>query len=125
MDSNMIDKLKAMLDDPATVNTLSAVLGGMMPGTQQKGDVKAENDIEIDESNQDSANIPPSPEPASDPTDMIMRIKEVMGKSSGSSDPRINLLSSLKPYMRPTRSAKMDQAIKLIQIAKIASVFKE
>ena len=120
MDSNMIEKLKSMLDDPATLNMLSEVLGSMTNPAQanptpQPSSENAESDVQQQPSV--SSNI-------ADQADIMMKIKDVMSSVSADSDPRINLLHSLKPYMRPARCAKMDQAIKLIQIAKIASVFK-
>ena len=96
---------------------LSNLLGNMKNSSQnmQKAEVLQSDDME-EKGNPHQG--------ASDSADIMMKIKDVMSSVSTDSDPRINLLHSLKPYMRPARSEKMDQAIKLIQIAKIASVFK-
>jgi hypothetical protein len=117
MDENMAEKLKSMLDDPNTMNMLSNLLGNMKSSSQNAQTSGNLQDGDITE----NAN---SVQGGSDSADIMMKIKDVMSSVSADSDPRINLLHSLKPYMRPARSEKMEQAIKLIQIAKIASVFK-
>lgn len=114
MDSNMIEKLKAMLDDPQTISALANTLNEIMPQPQSG----AESDTESGTVSAPTEGI------NDDQSDIIIRLKDALTQSSPATDPRINLLSSLKPYMRPNRSAKMDQAIKLIQISKIASMFK-
>lgn len=110
MDSNMIEKLKAMLDDPQTISVLANTLNEIMPQPQS--------------GTESSTVSAPAEGINDDQSDMIIRLKDALSQSSSATDPRINLLSSLKPYMRPNRCAKMDQAIKLIQISKIASMFK-
>ncbi len=114
MDSNMIEKLKAMLDDPQTISALANTLNEIMPQPQSGTESGTES----------STVSAPTEGINDDQSDMIIRLKDALSQSSSATDPRINLLSSLKPYMRPNRSAKMDQAIKLIQISKIASMFK-
>lgn len=107
---NMADKLKSMLDDPTTMSKISAIMENLQP---QSGN------------NQDSAkNVSAtSGSPLSQP-DIMESVGSLMNQLNSTDDPRINLLNSLKPYMGSIRSAKMDQAIKLIQISKIASAFK-
>ncbi len=116
MDSNIADKLKAMLEDPDTLNTLSSILGSMQPSNSVKSEpeVTADTDAEL-----------PAEQSTPDPTQAISQIARMLSSTSAADDPRINLLTSLKPYMRKSRSAKMDQAIKLIQISKMASVFNQ
>ena len=57
--------------------------------------------------------------------DYIMQMKELMGKlGSGNNDPRYNLLMSLKPDMRTRRQASIDNAVKMLNFVKLASLFK-
>ena len=53
-----------------------------------------------------------------------MKIKSVMEKMNSSNDPRSNLLHSLKPYLRESKQDKLDQYANLINVAKIAEIFK-
>ena len=55
----------------------------------------------------------------------ILKMKSVMDKMNNSNDPRSNLLNSLKPYLREGRKEKLDQYANLLNIAKIADVFKD
>ncbi|MBQ6999315.1 MAG: hypothetical protein IJN62_05980 [Clostridia bacterium] len=104
---NMADKLKTMLEDPETLNMLSSLLGSMQ--SQSAETVQEEE---------------PVPQTSTEQTDNIFKIKQMLEQTSVANDPRINLLNSLKPYMGKKRMAKMDQAIRLIQISKMASIFK-
>ena len=117
MDNNIADKIKAMLEDPETMNTISAVMQSM----QGSG---AGNQISSGE-NFSSENISEAPSPQRTPEqDMMANMGRIMSQLNSNDDPRINLLNSLKPYMGKNRSAKMEQAIKIIQISKMASVLK-
>lgn len=44
--------------------------------------------------------------------------------SSNRNDPRGNLLSALKPYMRNSKKGKMDNYMNLLNMAKMADIFK-
>ncbi|MCI8519258.1 MAG: hypothetical protein HFJ51_04120 [Clostridia bacterium] len=54
----------------------------------------------------------------------IMKMKTIMDKMKGSgSDPRANLLLSLKPYLKESRKEKIDQYIKLFSMSKVIEAF--
>ena len=55
----------------------------------------------------------------------ILKMKSVMEKLNTSNDPRLNLLHSLKPYLREEKKGKIDQYANLLNVAKIADIFKE
>ena len=44
--------------------------------------------------------------------------------SSSRSDPRANLLMSLRPYMREGRQRSIDSAVKLLNLSKLSALFK-
>ncbi len=108
---NMADKLKTMLENPETLNMLSSLLGSMQstPAQTPQEDAPVSEPI---------SNVQP------EQADNMIKIKQMLEQTSTANDPRINLLNSLKPYMGKRRMAKMDQAIRLIQISKMASIFK-
>lgn len=54
----------------------------------------------------------------------IMRMKGLIDEMSHTSDARSNLLLSLKPYMRDSRKQGIDNAIKLLSLTKVSSLFK-
>jgi len=50
----------------------------------------------------------------------IMKMKTIMDKmNNGASNPRSNLLLSLKPYLKPSRKEKVDQYIKIFSMTQI------
>lgn len=60
-----------------------------------------------------------------DSLDYIMQMKDIIGKLSTShNDPRSNLLMSLRPYMRSSRQGSIDNAVKLLNLTKLATLFK-
>ena len=54
----------------------------------------------------------------------IMKMKSVMDKMNAKDDPRTNLLRSLKPYLRDEKKEKLDQYANLMNVAKVAELFK-
>lgn len=55
----------------------------------------------------------------------ILKMKSVMDKLNTSNDPRSNLLYSLKPYLREEKKGKLDQYASLLNVAKMADLFKD
>lgn len=111
MDNNMIEKLKSMLENPEALNAVSSLLGNIQPSSPETYETVESDDVT----------------PASAPVnqaDAVSAFSRMLEQTTSASDPRISLLTSLKPYMSKRRSAKADQAIRLIQIAKMASLFK-
>ena len=49
----------------------------------------------------------------------MMKIKSVMEKMNDSSNPRSNLLQSLKPYLRDEKKSKLDQYANLLNISNL------
>ena len=54
----------------------------------------------------------------------ILKMKSVMEKMNNYNDPRSHLLYSLKPYLRETKQAKLDQYVNLLKVSQIAEVLK-
>ncbi len=55
----------------------------------------------------------------------IFKIKEIMDKiNSSHNDKRSHLLMALKPYLRESRQTKLDQYMKLLDIAPLLEMFK-
>lgn len=56
----------------------------------------------------------------------MLKIKEMMDKiNSSHNDKRSNLLLALKPYLRESRQTKLDQYIKLLNMAPLLEMFKD
>ncbi len=105
MDDNMMDKLKGILNDPDTMRSLSEMIEGMGGGKQKQ---QAESEAK-----------------AAQQMQMMMKVKDIMDRVTDTDDPRINLLTALRPYMRSKRAGQMDKAIRMIQMTKLTSVLKD
>lgn len=55
----------------------------------------------------------------------IMKIKSIMETLNTSNDQDSNLLYSLKPYLRKSRQAKLDQYINILKISQISKLLKK
>lgn len=53
----------------------------------------------------------------------IMKMKSIIDKMNVKDDPRSNLLQSLKPYLKDSRKAKVDQYIQLMNMSKVMEIF--
>ncbi len=56
----------------------------------------------------------------------IMQMRDIMSKiTNDKNDPRSRLLMSLRPYMRTERRNSIDNAVRLLNITKLAGVFRQ
>lgn len=53
----------------------------------------------------------------------IMKIKSIMDTMNKKDDPKSNLLYSLKPYLRKSKQAKLDQYVNLLKISQVTGLF--
>ncbi len=55
----------------------------------------------------------------------LLEMKDLIERlSSSRSDPRANLLLSLRPYMRSNRKKSIDGAVKLLNLSKLSGLMK-
>lgn len=54
----------------------------------------------------------------------LMKIKNIMDGLQMDNDPRVNLLSALRPYISSTRGQHIDHAIRLMSISKLPTLLK-
>lgn len=54
----------------------------------------------------------------------ILKMKSIINAMNKKDDPRTNLLYSLKPYLRDSRKNKLDQYVNMLNITKMADIFK-
>lgn len=54
----------------------------------------------------------------------IMKIKNIMGKMNNKKDdPKSNLLTSLKPYLRDSKKERLDKYMKIMNLTSVMEVF--
>lgn len=85
------------------------------------------NNKNSNNSNNSSSNIDAETSSSTDfdiDINTIMKFKQIMeAMNSNKSDPRSNLLLSLKPYLKDSRKQKVDQYIKIFNIEKAFETF--
>ena len=59
-----------------------------------------------------------------DPT-LLMKVGKAVAGMQGKPDQRCSLLTALKPYLRPDRRERVDEAIRLLQLMRLAEIFRK
>ncbi len=60
-----------------------------------------------------------------DTTDMVRKIRTVLDRVNTRTDPRVNLLTAIRPYMNTTRQKKLDNCIKILQVSTLARLMDD
>lgn len=123
-DKNTTDKLSSMLNNgninellsqipPDTMKNLSALMNNNSNNNQQSN-----SNSNTSQSNNgfDFNNID---------IDTMMKMKSVIEKMNSSSDPRSNLLQSLKPYLREEKRGKLEQYSKILNMTSIMELLNQ
>ena len=55
----------------------------------------------------------------------IMKIKSIMETLNKKDDPKSKLLYSLKPYLRKSKQAKLDQYVNILKITQVTGLFNK
>ncbi|MCI8759882.1 MAG: hypothetical protein HFJ34_01945 [Clostridia bacterium] len=131
-DENTINKLKDMMNQgelndvisqipPEMIQNFSAMMSQNKPNNSQSNSSHTSNFT----NNQTSSNPNNNFDFSQIDMNTILKMKSVMEKLNNSNDPRSNLLYSLKPYLREEKKGKLDQYANLLNVAKIADIFKD
>lgn len=131
IDENTMKNIKNMVDNgniseaisqisPEMIENFSKMLSNNENNQNQQTSVNNKNSTQ--NNNEQSNNIPDL-----NGIDMntIMKISSAFKNMNSKSDPRANLLNSLKPYLRDSKKGKLDNYINLLNISKIADIMKD
>lgn len=116
MNEEMFKNLSNMLGNTQSSDNLKNIISNFTSNNANNSETNSSNNS--DGSNGfDFSNID---------METIMKIKNVMSKmNSKKSDPRSNLLLSLKPYLKPSRKDKLDQYIQFMNLTSIMEGFNK
>ncbi len=56
---------------------------------------------------------------------LLMKVGKAVAGLQGKPDQRCSLLTALKPYLRPERRERVDEAIRLLQLMRLAEIFRK
>lgn len=133
MDKQTMDKLNSMLNNgnlndilsqipPDALNNFSKMMNGNTnsdKSSNSTSQTSKTNNTADSSSNSSNNNFDFSK------IDMntMMKMKSIMEKMNHNSDPRSNLLQSLKPYLRDEKKSKLDQYANLLNMANLMELF--
>ena len=135
-DKQTMDKLNSMLNNgnlndilsqipPDTLKNFSTMMNGNS-SSNEKTDKNSVDDETIDTTNNSSTNTNNNTFDFSKiDINTMMKMKSIMEKMNHSSDPRSNLLQSLKPYLRDEKKSKLDQYSNLLNMANLIELFNQ
>lgn len=120
IDENMVNKLKGMMDN----GELSDVISKIPPEMMQNFSSMMNNNGNSNNGNTNGNKGSGSFDFSNIDMNTVMKMKSIMDKMNAKDDPRTNLLRSLKPYLRDEKKEKLDQYANLMNVAKVAELFK-
>ncbi len=132
IDKNTMDKLNSMLNNgnlndmlsqipPETIKNFSNMMNGNISSNEETNHDTQKTETTDNTNNAsnnhfDFSNID---------INTMMKIKSVMEKMNHTSDPRSNLLQSLKPYLRDEKKSKLDQYANLLNMTNLIELFNQ
>ena len=107
------EMLQNILGNPAAMEQIMGMIGAFQGNTAEK-----------------SAEEPKTPKPSPlpfglDNPETLMRLGSAFSKISNDDDPRINLLTAIKPYLSKRRLQGAEQAMQILKLSKMTSLFEE
>jgi hypothetical protein len=60
-----------------------------------------------------------------DNLDLVRKMKKVADKLNSKNDPRVNLLTAIRPFLNLTRQKRLNNCIKLLQMSSLTSFLDE
>lgn len=136
IDKQTMDKVNSMLNN----GNLNDILSQIPPDTLKNfstmmngNSVSNENNHHVNTNNTNAESIDNSANKENNSgfdfskidINTMMKMKSVMEKMNHSSDPRSNLLQSLKPYLRDEKKSKLDQYANLLNMANLMELFNQ
>ena len=129
--SDVFDKLNNIAGQnnisPEMVNNLFNMLNNSNSSDSNNNGYKDQNSSNnhVSQSSDNSSNYSNNDNSSNTGIDFetIMKMKSIIDKMNTKDDPRSNLLQSLKPYLKDSRKAKVDQYIQLMNMSKVMEIF--
>ena len=101
---------------PDNLKSLLSLLAGS--GGGEESSPKTKEPLQAKEEGLERSNL-------EDNIDMMRKIKKIMDRLNSSNDPRINLLSALKPFLNSRRQKKLNSCINMLRMSRLAKLFED
>ena len=130
MDGNAMELISGLMNNPDAIDKIKNILYG----TQTDVSVQSENTDNIDDNIAVSNNIGGNKIPDmsfisnllsgnEQSVELMNRMKDAYDVYSNNSDPEVNLLNALTPYLSSTRIRNLETIKKIVRLGKATSVF--
>ena len=135
-DKQTMDKLNSMLKNgnlndilsqipPDTLKNFSSMMNGNTASTPVESNHQESNTSTDTTNNSNTSSANTGFDFSNIDINTMMKIQSVMKKMNQNSDPRSNLLHSLKPYLRDEKKGKLDQYANLLNMANLMELFNQ
>lgn len=136
LDENMMNNIKNMVGDGNISEAISQISPEMIQNFQNmlNNNNKSNTSTNISQnhtvndnsetSNSQNTNSNNSFDFSKIDMNTMMKITSMLNNINSKDDPRANLIHSLKPYLRDSKKDKVDQYANLLNITKMADLFK-
>jgi len=135
MSDDMGEKIKQIADmlgqnsNPNIPENVKGLLSMLMSNDSKEKDSFEEDSKEKNSSEEQSQKSRSSNNSSSNETDefadMARKMKKVMGKLGTGSDPRVNLLNAIQPYLNKSRQRKLQNCIKLMRLGSLTQILDD
>ena len=140
IDKNTMDKLNSMLNNgnlndmisqipPDALKNFSNMMNSNNASTPTPPNVSSQesnnNSTSSSTSNSDSRTNSSNFDFNNIDINTMIKMKNIIEKMNNSSDPRSNLLQSLKPYLRNEKKDKLDQYSKILNMTNLMELFNQ
>ncbi|MBE7062796.1 MAG: hypothetical protein IJN25_04070 [Clostridia bacterium] len=107
------DMLKNILGNPAAMEQIMGLMQSFKSGETTENEPEAKKPS------------PPALPFGLDNPETLMKLGSAFGKIANDDDPRINLLMAIRPYLNEKRLKSADQAMQILKLSKMSSLFEE
>ena len=136
MDKQTMDKLSSMLNNgnlndillqipPDTLKNFSTMMNGNTTSGENTNNNMKSSESANTSDNSSNHSFNGNFDFSKIDMNTMMKMKSVMEKMNHASDPRSNLLQSLKPYLRDEKKSKLDQYANLLNMANLMELFNQ
>lgn len=130
LDENMMKNIKNMVDNGNISEAISQISPEMIQNFQNMLNNNKTNNpsnnssIHTQNNNETNTNNVNNFDFSKIDMNTMMKISSMLNNINNKDDPRTNLIYSLKPYLRDSKKEKIDQYANLLNITKMADLFK-
>lgn len=106
-ETNLADAISGLMNDPKIQELVKSLSGEGTPAGEPSGEPSGES--------------PPSMPDLG----KLLMLKECYNKAMSDTDPKLSLLSALRPYLSESRTKSLEACLKLLRVYKMAGMLKE